>query len=317
MIKLVGELPHFKSKVFLAPMAGLTDPAFRLLCSELGAGLTVTELTSVHSVIAKEKEIKDFVGYFEEERPRAVQIFGNDIEKSVKAAKILEKHFDIIDFNMGCPSSNITQQMAGAALLQEKEHVRELFRVLVKSVNVPVTLKMRTGINKPNLFLDIAKIAEEEGVKMITLHARTLKQGYSGKADWSLIKKLKESVSIPVCGNGDINTPEDAERMLKETGCDYVMIGRASKGNPLIFKLTNKLLKTGRYNNISNKEKIDYFLKYLEYTNKIQVKFSNIKIHALQYTKGIVNGSKIRSKMSRAKTIEEIKDIFRTIELED
>ena len=303
----------FKKKAFLAPMAGLTDPAFRLLCSEIGAGLTITELTSIHSIIAKKNEIKNFVQYSEKEKPRSVQIFGNNIKLSVEASKILEKHFDMIDINLGCPAPHITQQMAGAALLQKPEHMKKMFKSIVKNVDIPITVKMRTGVNDDSCFLKISKIAEESGIEMITLHARTVKQGYSGKANWDLIKKLKENVSIPVVGNGDINHAEDAKNMLKETKCDYVMIGRATRGNPFIFKQVNDLIENGNYNEISLKNKIKYFQKYLDYSKNFNVKFSDIKVHAMYYTKGIDGGAKLRNEMAKSKNIEEINNILNSI----
>ena len=280
-------------------MAGITDPAFRLLCNELGAGLCVTELTSVNSIVSKR-----MIEFSKKEKPRSVQLFGNNISLTVKAAKILEKDFDMIDFNMGCPSPKITQQEAGAALLQKEAHVRKLFTSLVKAVKIPITLKLRTGIDKPDKYLKIAKIAEECGISMITLHARTLKQGYSGKADWSCIKKLKESVKIPVVGNGDVETPEDAKRMIEETKCDYVMIGRAVRGNPYIFKQINDYLKTGKY---KKENQIKYFKKYLKYTKDFNIKFPDIRGHAMHYTKGMEGGAELRSKMSKVKDISELK----------
>ena len=250
-------LPKFSSKAFLAPMAGISDPACRLLCKEAGAGLVITELTSIHAILAKEKElsqksesITNFIEFSEKERPVSVQLFGHDINTAVKAAQIVEPFFDIIDFNMGCPAPHITNTMAGAALLEKPEHVEKLFSKLVSAVNKPVTLKIRAGISNDNCYLykPIAKIAENCGVQMITLHARTLKQGYSGTANWQLIKELKDMVNIPVVGNGDIAKPEDAKRMIDETGCDYVMIGRAAMGNPYIFRQVNEYLETGSYN---------------------------------------------------------------------
>lgn len=306
----MSKLPSFKSKFFLAPMSGITDPAFRLLCSELGAGLTITELTSVHAIIHKEKasNIKEFIEFSENESPRAIQLFGNNIEIICKAAKIVEPYFDIIDFNMGCPADHITAQEAGAALLQKPEHVKELFYRLVKSVNKPITVKIRAGISNDScyLFKNIAKIAEESGVSMVTLHARTLKQGYSGRANWEWIKELKETVSIPVVGNGDINNPEDAERMFNETNCDYVMIGRAAQGNPYIFKQCKDYFEYGKYKKLSDTEKISYFFKYLEYAKDFNISYTRIKDHAMDYTKGIIGGAELRRKIIMTKNINEL-----------
>lgn len=312
-------LPKFKSKFFLAPMSGITDPAFRLLCSELGAGLTTTELTSVHAVAHKGSvgNIREFVEFSDKEHPRGIQLFGFDIEKTVKAAQIVEPYFDIIDFNMGCPADHITAQQAGAALLEKPDHVKKLFTALVNAVDKPVTLKVRAGIdnNSCYLFKNIAKIAEESGVSMIALHARTLKQGYSGdaKSQWKWIKELKESVSIPVIGNGDIIKPEDAEQMFKETGCDYVMIGRAAVGNPYIFRQCIEYFDKGKYYILTPKEKIKYFFKYLEYTEGFNISYSRIKEHAMWYTKGITGGADIRRKIVASNNIEGLKQILENI----
>ncbi len=308
------KLPSFKSKFFLAPMSGITDPAFRLLCSELGAGLTTTELTSVHAVAHKGSvgDIREFVEFSDKESPRGIQLFGFDIEKTVKAAKIVEPYFDIIDYNMGCPADHITAQQAGAALLEKPEHVRKLFTELVKAVDKPVTLKVRAGISDDScyLFKNIAKIAEESGVSMIALHARTLKQGYSGNAKWEWIKELKESVSIPVVGNGDITRPEDAKEMFNKTGCDYVMIGRASQGNPYIFRQLNDYFEHGKYTKLSDAERISYFFKYLEYAKDYNISYARIKDHAMDYTKGMVGGADIRRKIVMSKNVEELKGIL-------
>ena len=303
-------LPKFTSKVFLAPMMNITDPAFRLLCKENGAGLVYTELTSINSIVAKEKEIKNFLEFSDKERPIAIQLFGSDKDLLVKAAKIVEPYFDIIDYNMGCPSAKVTKQMAGAALLQKPEIVRELLGSLVKAVKKPVTLKIRAGVNKPDKFLEIGKIAEESGISMITLHARTLEQGYSGKADWTLIKKLKKSVKIPVVGNGDIETPEDAKRMFKETGCDYVMIGRAAKGNPFIFKQVNDFLDKGSYEKY---DRIVAFKEYLKYAEKFNINFAAVRGQAMHFTKGMKGGAELRCKISRIESLEELKKILKKV----
>lgn len=304
-------LPPFTSKVFFAPMAGVSDPALRLICKELGAGLVVTEFTSIHAIEAKSEEITKFIEFSPNEKPLSIQLFGSDLNKIEKAVKIVEPYFDIIDFNMGCPAPHITQQMACSALLQEPELTRKIFRTMVKATNKPVTVKIRAGVTSPDKFLEIAKIAEEEGVQMITFHPRTVKQGYSGKADWFLIKRLKESVKIPICGNGDIETPEDVKRMLDETGCDYVMVGRAAAKNPFLFSQINEFLTTGKYQEISSPERIKTFFQYLKYTkNYPAIKFANIRMQAMNFTKGCKGSKKMREELIKAKSIDEIKEIL-------
>ena len=312
-------LPKFSSKAFLAPMAGVSDPALRLQCKQMGAGLVVTEFTNIHSIIAKEKQLKEnkktiqeFLEYSENERPLSVQLFGSDLNALEKAAKIVEPFFDIIDYNMGCPAPHITQQMAGGVLLQESNLTKQIFTTLVNAVKKPVTLKIRLGITEASryLFKDIAQIAEDEGIEMITLHPRTVSQGYSGDADWKMIKELKEISKIPIVGNGDITTPEDAKTMIDETNCDYVMVGRGAMGNPFIFEQINDYLNTGTYKDYSFKAKLDSFFEYLQITKNYKIKFANIKGQAMRFTKGISGGTKIRSKITFTKNVEELEKVM-------
>lgn len=313
-------LPKFTSKAFLAPMAGVSDPALRLLCKKKGAGLVVTEFTSIHSIVAKEKQlvqnnksISDFLEYSEEERPLSVQLFGSDVKILEKAAKIVEPFFDIIDYNMGCPAPHITQQMAGGALLQESNLTKEIFTTLVSAVKKPVTLKIRSGITEASryLFKDIACIAEDHGIQMITLHPRTVSQGYSGKADWKLIQELKEITTIPIVGNGDIVTPEDAKAMFDETSCDYVMVGRGAMGNPFLFEQINDYLNTGTCENYTSRDKLNLFFEYLDLTENFSIRFANIKNQAMRFTRGVPGGVKLRSKITLAKDIKELKALMK------
>ncbi|HLC70445.1 MAG TPA: tRNA dihydrouridine synthase DusB [Candidatus Nanoarchaeia archaeon] len=308
------KLPIFTSKAFLAPMAGVSDPALRLICKELGAGLVVTEFTNIHAIVAMNKKlpkITQFIEYSDAERPLSCQLFGSEIDILAKAVKIVEPYFDIIDYNMGCPAPHITCQMAGAALLQDPELTRKIFRTMVQSTTKPVTLKLRAGLSQPDKFKIIAKIAEEEGIAMITLHARTLKQGYSGKADWNLIRELKQLVKIPIVGNGDINTPEDAKRMLDETGCDYVMIGRAACRNPFIFTQINEYLATGSYSEITYEQRLNYFFRYLDYARKYPtIRFANIRLQAMNFTKGKEGSKDLRVKIGKVRTINELKEVL-------
>jgi len=312
-------LPNFSSRAFLAPMAGVSDPALRLQCKNMGAGLVVTEFTNIHSIIAKENQLKEnmqtireFIEYSEQERPLSVQLFGSDLIALEKAAKIVEPYFDMIDYNMGCPAPHITKQMAGGALLQEVNLTQQIFCTLVNAVKKPVTLKIRSGVTNASKFLfrDIAEIAEDEGIQMITLHPRTVSQGYSGNADWAMIKELKEISNLPIVGNGDITTPEDAKTMIDETGCDYVMIGRGAMGNPFLFEQINDYLKTNSYREYSFKDRLDSFFDYLNITSRYKIKFANIKSQAIRFTRGMYCGSKLRSKITTSKNIEELKKIM-------
>ena len=303
----------------MAPMAGVSDPALRLQCKKMGAGLVVTEFTNIHSIVAKENQLKEkmktiqeFIEFSDEERPLSIQLFGSDLIALEKAAKIVEPYFDIIDYNMGCPAPHITQQMAGGALLQEVNLTQQIFSTLVNAVKKPVTLKIRSGVTDASKFLfrDIAEIAEDEGIQMITFHPRTVSQGYSGNADWSLIKELKEISNIPIVGNGDITTPEDAKNMIDNTNCDYVMIGRGAMGNPFLFEQINDYLKTNSYNEYSFKDRLDSFFDYLHLTNQYKIKFAHIKGQAMRFTKGMNGGSKLRFKITLSKNIEELEKIM-------
>ncbi len=304
----------------MAPMAGVSDPALRLQCKQMGAGLVVTEFTNIHSIVAKEKQFKknmktisEFIEFSEQERPLSVQLFGSDLFVLEKAAKIVEPFFDIIDYNMGCPAPHVTRQMAGGALLQEVNLTQQIFNTLVNAVKKPVTLKIRSGVTDTSKFLfrDIAQIAEDEGIQMITFHPRTVSQGYSGNADWNMIKELKEISNIPVVGNGDITTPEDAKEMLDETGCDYVMVGRGAMGNPFLFEQINDYLKTGSYREYSFNDRLNSFFDYLHLTNNYKIKFANIKSQAMRFTRGIKDGSKLRSKITFSKNIQELEKIIK------
>jgi len=315
----MSELQYFSSRAFLAPMAGVSDPALRLMCKKMGAGLVVTELTSVNAIVAKQKQLQsqmkditEFIEFSEKERPLSVQLFGSDIVALEKAAKIVEPFFDVIDYNMGCPAPHITKQMAGGALLQNSSLTQEIFKTLVNSVKRPISLKMRIGVDVSNklLFQDIAKIAEREGIQMITLHPRTVSQGYSGHSDWDMIKKLKQTVKIPVVGNGDITSPEIAKKMLDYTGCDYVMVGRGAMGNPFIFEQINDYLEYGKYKKYEINARLDAFVQYIDATSNYNIRFVNIKQQAIRFTKGLVGGSVLRKRLSLAKSIDELTELL-------
>tara|TARA_B100001245_G_scaffold206229_1_gene168153 strand:+ start:691 stop:1665 length:975 start_codon:yes stop_codon:yes gene_type:complete len=234
----IGNL-SIHTPIFLAPMAGVTDYSFRIICKEHGAGIVYSEFVSAHGIIRKNEKTLDMIKFTDEERPIGIQIFGDEPEVMAKAARFVADQFkpDIIDINYGCPVPKITKRGAGSAALKDLCLMEEITSAVVESVpQLPVTVKMRAGWDSQRIIVEKAgNQLENAGVKAITLHPRTTKQYFTGKADWSLIKILKQAVSIPVVGNGDIGTADDVKRMFEETGCDAVMIGRAALGNPWIF----------------------------------------------------------------------------------
>ncbi len=314
-------LPKFSGRAFLAPMAGVSDPALRLMARRWGASLVVTEFTSIHSIVAQASRLKarhatiqEFLEYSDEERPLAVQLFGSDADVLRRAARIVEPYFDIIDYNMGCPAPHITKQMAGSALLQEERLTRQLFRVLVESVERPVTVKMRAGVTQDDRhrFLNIAAIAQDAGISMITLHPRTASQGYSGTPDWSLIGELKRAVRIPVVGNGDVATPEDAARMIRETGCDYVMVGRGAMGNPFLFQQINDYLSSGSYHPYTTQDRMNAFFEYVEASQNYRIKFSTLKAQAMRFTRGVRGAPRLREKITLSKNVHDLRSAVRS-----
>lgn len=243
----IGDI-EMKNQVVLAPMAGVCNPAFRLIAKEFGTGLVCAEMVSDKAIIHGNKRTREMLFVDEREKPLSLQIFGGDRESLVEAAKVVdqETNADIIDINMGCPVPKVTKCDAGARWLLDPNKIHEMVSAVVDAVSKPVTVKMRIGWDSDHIFvIENAKAVEAAGGKAISVHGRTREQLYTGKADWSYIKQAKEAVSIPVIGNGDVATPEDAKRMLEETGCDGVMIGRGALGNPWMLYRTVEYLKTG------------------------------------------------------------------------
>ncbi len=288
-------------------MAEVSSPPFRLLCRKYGASMAYTEQLSALALTRDSEKTLGMASTSKEDHPVGLQLFGRNPDILVKAAKKLYKDFDVIDLNMGCPSKKIVQEGYGSALLKEKDRIKKIIRSLVKEIPRPITVKMRSGFKKPEA-LKLVEVMESAECSAITIHARTQEQGYSGKSDWNLIRKVKENSSIPIIGNGDVIDPLTAEELLKETKCDYIMIGRAARNNPWIFKQINHYFKTGKILEQSQKEKIALFEEYLKYG---ETDFKLIKMRAIDFTKGIPNSSQLRNDLSRTKNVKEIKEILK------
>ena len=305
------------NQVVLAPMAGISNSAYRRICKEMGCGLIYAEMVSDKAISFGNKKTLDMLYMTDNERPIAQQIFGTDVESFVVAAKYIEKTMkpDIIDINMGCPVPKVAlRAQAGSALLKNPQKIREIVSAVVAAVNVPVTVKIRSGWDSEHInAVEVAKICEEAGASAITVHPRTRKQGYSGKADWLIIKNVKDNVSIPVIGNGDIKTPEDAKRMLNETGCDAIMIGRGLLGNPWLIRNTLNYLAGRDYELPSTEEKIKMCIKHLKYlseTKDEKIAVLEIRSHAAWYLKGIENASLIKNKIYQCNSIRDIMQVL-------
>ena len=309
---------YLDNNVVLAPMAGICNSAFRRIVKEYGVGLVYCEMVSDKALMYDSEKTKKMLYMTDYERPIAQQIFGSDKESFVIAAKKVYDLMkpDIIDINMGCPVPKVAvKSQAGAALLKNPEKIKEIVSAVVDAVPVPVTVKIRSGWDSKSInAIEVAKICEEAGASAITVHPRTRSQGYEGKADWNIIKDVKESISIPVIGNGDIKTVEDAKRMIDETGCDAIMIGRASLGNPYLFKQVIHYLNTGeKLEDLSAQEKIDLTIKHFNYLLDIKPEKTAVlemRTHAAWYIKGINGSKEIKNKIFKCTTKEELLKIL-------
>src|SRR3989338_7456964 len=242
------QFPKLKGKAILSPMAGVTDVAFRTLCKKYGAALTCTEFVSSTAIVRGSEKTKEMLITDPSEKPVQVQLFGNNLQDVIEAAKYVEKTFDIIDINCGCPAWKVIQTGAGSALLNNPEKIAHIISKLTDAVSKPITLKIRAGVDKDHInAIEIAKIAEDAGAAAIGIHGRTQKQGYQGTADWNIIKQVKQAVNIPVIGNGDVFTPEVFKQRIEESGVDYILIARGATSNPYIFQQITDYMKKESY----------------------------------------------------------------------
>jgi nifR3 family TIM-barrel protein len=304
-----------ENPLILAPMAGITQLPFRRLAKEAGCALVVTEMVSANGLVHGSKKTTELLASHPDERPVSAQIFGADPEVMREAAQIVQNTgVDLIDINLGCSVRKIVRQGAGVALMREPERLEAILRAVRRAVSIPATLKMRTGWERSgDQAIRIGRMAEDCGFDAVAIHPRTAAQGFSGDADWTLIARLKDSVSIPVIGNGDIREPRDVLRMQNETGCDSVMIGRASIGNPWIFSQTISVIDGKSPTEPGLRERLDTVLKYIDYAvdhfGETRAVFM-MRSHLAWFTKGLPNSSRFRAAIVRLKTKQNMIDVL-------
>lgn len=304
-----------ENNLILAPMAGVTDLPFRLLCKEMGAGLLSMEMVSAKAILYKNKNTEALMEIDSRENPVALQLFGSDPDIISEIAKQIEhRPFDILDINMGCPVPKVVNNGEGSALMKNPKLVHEIVSKTVKAIEKPVTVKIRKGFTDDTVnAVEIAKIAEDAGAAAIAVHGRTRQQYYSGEADWDIIRQVKEAVQIPVIGNGDVNSPQKAKALVEETGCDGIMVGRGARGNPWLFRQILTYLETGVLEEKPPVEELrEMILRHAEMQVASKGEFTGMREmrkHVSWYTAGYRGASKLRGEVNQVETMDELKEL--------
>ena len=302
--------------VVLAPMAGVTDLPFRLLCKEQGVGLLCMEMVSAKAIYYKNKNTQDLMRTLPEERPVSLQLFGSDPKiMSEMAKQIEEKPFDILDVNMGCPVPKVVNNGEGSALMKDPKLVREIVTAMAKAIDKPLTVKIRKGFDEDHVnAVEIAKIIEDSGAAAVAVHGRTRQQYYAGEADWDTIRRVKEAITIPVIGNGDVDSPLKAEALVKQTGCDAVMVGRAVRGNPWLFRELNHYFRTGELLERPSVEEIrEMILRHARKQIELKGEFVGIREmrkHVAWYTAGKRHSAGLRRESNTIESYEALEALL-------